>query len=230
MKKTIVFALLLFLLVGCTYLEQDNDISDELSSEIDASSNVELSSAAPTTSLASSPTELLDDMSTSFFFPKSLKHIKYNGYISFDGDYTKVSFMLQIAKKEELENLYELFFDKIEGIPDDRLNLGYFYVDNKTIYRLKIPLEGVSNISYELIVLNSDIVCCEQPIDDEIDNEDRGIHRSLKVFNEKCESYFYNNQVETGFYEAFVWELGKGLIEYKSGFGAERDSIHIIMD
>ena len=42
-----------------------------------------------------------------------------------------------------------------------------------------------------------------------------------------CTYRSYNDLTETGYYERFVWEKGKGLIEYKSGFGAERDRIYL---
>lgn len=32
---------------------------------------------------------------------------------------------------------------------------------------------------------------------------------------------------EPGFYEWFVWEQGKGLVEYGSGFGAEGDILYL---
>ena len=225
MKKTITLMLIILLLTGCADFKKNNDISNESSSRVNAAS-IELPSAP----FASSPTQCIDDMSESFFFPKTINSIKYNGYVSSNGDYVSVSVMLHINREEKLENLYELILDKIEGLPDSRLNLGYFYVDNKTIYRLNNPLDEDSNIDQEYILLNSDIVCCENLIEDEFGNEDKGFHHSMEIFDEKCVSHFYNTQVETGFYETFIWELGKGLVEYKSGFGAERDSIHIKVD
>lgn len=47
----------------------------------------------------------------------------------------------------------------------------------------------------------------------------------LEVKGNERVYHSYNNQIETGFYESFIWEKNIGLISYESGYGAERDSI-----
>ena len=229
MKKTLILMIILLLLLGCDNLLRNDDTPIQLSSEVNNILNIKLVSPSALLS-TSSTTTAIDYWSESFFFPNHVNNIKYIGYISFDGDYVNISTVLHIVEKEELENLYELILDIIEGVPDDRLKLGLFFVDSNTIYRLQTPLAKNSNIDREYIIQNSDIVCSEQSIIDELENEDKGLHHGLEVSNNRCRSFFYNNQVETGFYEIFVWEFGKGLVEYKSGFGAERDSISITAD
>lgn len=57
--------------------------------------------------------------------------------------------------------------------------------------------------------------------------EEKGWHEEIMVEGTVCTYRSYNDLTETGYYERFVWEKGKGLIEYKSGFGAERDRIYL---
>ncbi len=54
-----------------------------------------------------------------------------------------------------------------------------------------------------------------------------GFHHYIDVENDEIIYHSYNNLTETGYYETFVWKIGVGLIQYKSGFGAERESIKL---
>jgi len=58
-------------------------------------------------------------------------------------------------------------------------------------------------------------------------NDEEGWRESIVYDGFMCEYRGYNTLVETGFYECFIWEKGKGLIMYKSGFGAEKDDIEL---
>jgi aminopeptidase C len=55
------------------------------------------------------------------------------------------------------------------------------------------------------------------------------ISKSLDFLsNDKQREYHsYNNLTGTGFYEQFIWEDAKGLVTYKSGFGAEKNDIEL---
>ena len=227
MKRLITLIIVFLSLTGCTDSRQGNYFSDEPLIVANTSPNEEL---LPTYAGSSSfpLIESLDAKAASFFFPNT-DIVTYRGSILFDGDSMDVFPILHVFPKENNENLYELVLDKIDSVPDDRLSLGYFYVDGKTIYRLKTSTERSGVITQEDILKNGDIVCNDKPIIDNQQDEGKGIHYKLDVYDGKCESNYYNNQVETGYYETFVWELGKGLVEYSSGFGAERDSMHIIM-
>lgn len=57
--------------------------------------------------------------------------------------------------------------------------------------------------------------------------DESGFHSYLEVKGDKREYHSYNNQVSTGYYESFIWEKGKGLINYRSGYGAESNSIEL---
>jgi hypothetical protein len=54
-----------------------------------------------------------------------------------------------------------------------------------------------------------------------------GWHHYVTVNGDIIESHSYDKQVESGYYETFIWEKGRGLIYYASGYGAERDSIEL---
>lgn len=40
----------------------------------------------------------------------------------------------------------------------------------------------------------------------------------------------YNTLTETGYYESFIWEAGKGLVEYRSGYGAGADAVELLLE
>lgn len=45
-----------------------------------------------------------------------------------------------------------------------------------------------------------------------------------------CKMHEYNNQVETGYYETIIWKKNVGITLYKSGYGAQRDSMEIELE
>ena len=55
----------------------------------------------------------------------------------------------------------------------------------------------------------------------------KGWHESITVNGDICEYRSYNDLTETGYYEGFLWEKGKGMLEYRSGVGAEMDGIEL---
>lgn len=76
---------------------------------------------------------------------------------------------------------------------------------------------------------------CSEDVQDRYGKEDirgeneRGWHEYISVEDNKSEYHGYNSLIETGYYECFVWEIGKGLIEYKSGYGAGSDAIEVYL-
>lgn len=97
-----------------------------------------------------------------------------------------------------------------------------------TIYKIDLTEENLSKLktSGEL-PSGSIIVCRNDEIKDELDKDEPGLHHYLIADGDKREYHSYNNQVATGYYETFIWEKGKGLINYRSGYGAARDSIEL---
>ncbi|WP_167956257.1 hypothetical protein [Anaerosporobacter faecicola] len=124
--------------------------------------------------------------------------------------------------------LYELKLDPIENVPSERLSLGYFYVQEDKIYKIVPTEENLRKIkTSEELPSDSIIVCQDKEIKDVLGKDEQGYHQYMVINGEKREYHAYNNQVSTGYYESFTWEKEKGLINYRSGYGAERDSIEL---
>jgi hypothetical protein len=110
----------------------------------------------------------------------------------------------------------------------ERLNLGYFYVQKNRIYRIDPTEENLNRLkTSEELPNDSVIVCQDKDIKDTLSKDEQGWHQYLTVNGNKQEFHSYNDQVTTGYYESFIWEKNKGLINYRSGFGAERDGIEL---
>ncbi len=162
-----------------------------------------------------------------FFFKNNITQLSYHGNFSFD-DVIKKEVKLNINEIAGLKygKLYELKLEAVDGIPDDRLQLGYFYVQKDTIYGIE-PTDVTNLINNGEVPDNSVIVCQDTEIKDILSQTELGWHHYLEVNGDKREFHSYNNQVLTGYYESFVWEKNKGLTGYRSGYGAESDSIEL---
>ena len=179
-----------------------------------------------------SPTEATDTgniESNPFFFVTTDSKPAYKGMFLFD-DIAKKDVTLNINKIADLTHgkLYELKLEHIEGVPNERLSLGYFYVQQDKIYKIK-PTEANLNMikTSEILPDGSIIVCQDTEIKDVLEKDEPGFHQYLDINGDRREFHSYNNQVSTGYYESFAWERDKGLINYQSGYGAGRDSIEL---
>lgn len=93
----------------------------------------------------------------------------------------------------------------------------------------------------EKLIENGELVCCMERLEDELGKEDLGEnemgtpiseigkHFSIIPEGERITYSRYDTKPngETDFYENFVWERGKGLVEYRSGFRAEAEILYI---
>lgn len=161
-----------------------------------------------------------------YFFNKNTSRLDYSGAFLFD-DIIKKNIALNIKEIDTLKygDLYELKLDPVEGISDERLTLGYFYVQKDKIYKIA-PIEvNLKKLKSGELPEGSEIVCQDQEIKDSLDIDQPGWHQSLSVKEDIREYHAYNDQVETGYYESFIWEKNKGLISYESGFGAGEEII-----
>lgn len=137
---------------------------------------------------------------------------------------------LQISEMSNLNNgkLYELKLVSIEGVPNERLSLGYFYVQKDKIYKIEPTEENLNKLKTSEEVPNSSaIVCQDKELKDILNKDEAGWHYYIDVNGDKREYHSYNNKVSTGYYESFIWEKNKGLINCRSGYGAEKDSIEL---
>ena len=137
---------------------------------------------------------------------------------------------LHINKISEIDDgiLYQLKIEPVLYYNEERMILGYFYVQEDIIY--KITTEDIDINEFKTkndIIANSDIVCQVEEIKDSLNEDFKGWHNCMIANGDTREYHQYNNAVETGYYEQFIWEYGKGLVAYRSGWGAESRPIDL---
>lgn len=153
---------------------------------------------------------------------------------------------LQWLKEYDNGNLYKLTVESDGNITDllgeERLNF-YFYVTADNIYRLwSYAVQNGEVIEFynndvllmetldtdEKLIENGEMVCCMNEKTDELEPSEVGSH--VTIIQREQITY---NRVDIGasgnreFYESFVWEEGKGLVEYKSGYRRESEILYI---
>lgn len=118
--------------------------------------------------------------------------------------------------------IYKLKIQPIRGVSEERLLLGLFYIQKDKIYKIEPTEENIEIIRKEnKIPTESNIVCQEGEIKDNLKQEQKGYHQYLLVKEDLREYHSYNNMVESGYFETFIWERNIGLKYYKSGYGAK---------
>ena len=177
-----------------------------------------------------------DSMKNPYFFENFTESVYYDAKYSFsDRKELPNSIALKVTQIEKLSHgtLYEMKLDYDKDFQGrdyfgwDRFHLGYFYVQEDSIYLLR-NIEVSEMIENEDAIINQgELICSNESVDDTLGEEQQGWHTYIVTEGNQCEYHSYNNETETGFYETFVWEQGKGLVLYRSGFGAESDAIEI---
>ena len=218
MKKSLILASI-FLITGCSHSNIDHSLAS-------SNNRYEYSKSSPVISTKN------DDTITekSFFFNSNIKTMQYEGSFLFD-DVVKEKVNLNINKLAILNDgeLFELKIDPIAGIPDESLNLGYFYVQKDKIYKIEPTEENLNLLkTSNKLPNNSVMVCQNEALKDSLTQEEKGWHQYILVNGDKREYHSYNNLVETGYYESFTWEKECGLVNYSSGYGAGANSIELI--
>lgn len=229
MRKVLIILLTIGVIFtsGCTK-------SNEFPNSVKQSSDISNSKPSSQADSVSTKTETKDDLNIEtvdnpYFFKSNISQLNYNGKFLFD-DIMDQDINLNINELANFKNgkLYELKIDAIEGVPDNRLNLGYFYVQKDKIYKIESTEENIDKLKTSEELLNdSVIVSQDKEIKDVLGKDEQGFHHYLEINEDKQEYHSYNNQVDTGYYESFIWEKDKGLVNYRSGYGAERDSIEL---
>ncbi|GKS12236.1 hypothetical protein YDYSY3_32360 [Paenibacillus chitinolyticus] len=226
---SIIIALGIVLVSGCAKSPNSNQDSNanNVQPSIQANSNNNQVDGSNNTKNTNEET-----FGNSFFFKSGVSQLKYKGQFLFD-DIVEKDVILKINVVDNLKygKLYELKLDPIESVPNERLSLGYFYVQKDKVYKIEPTKDNLIKLkSSEEMPSGSVIVCQEQEIKDTLSKNEPGWHHYLEVNGDKREYHSFNNQVSTGYYESFIWESSKGLINYKSGYGAERDSMELQLD
>ena len=178
--------------------------------------------------------------SNPYFSVKEDTSHEFQGQIFFDcfGDIPipECKTVINFEKIAKLKKgfLYHLTIDPISGlnIPEERLSVGYFYVQGDKIIRIwdnaDYEAEGnVWDISQEalkdlvdndIIPKDSAVVCQENEIKDTLDEGESGWHQYLKVDGTRRRyGGFYQYPQHSGYWETFIWEKGTGLVCYQSG-------------
>ena len=235
MKKHVILTLMLMAVLSVTGCAAQTTVDESgyESSTIDISETEESSTAEsqPESSTESSvePEETSkaegDVITTEnpYFFFKGSRVVYSIGEVDFD-DEAPDTMELQIDLIQEFEEgaVYHLHFEGYE-LEDPRLrnrtDIGYFYVTPEKIYYRVQP--GDVEQGVESIVENATLLVQSEDRGDLLEPEEMGWHDSIVVDGNRItyEGYVFTTPYATNFYETYVWEEGKGLVEYVSGYG-----------
>lgn len=204
-----------------------SDIEGESNSEeSNPESDMESSVESEETSRAEEKTKAEEDVITTenpYFFFKGSRIAYSIGEVDFD-DEAPDTMELQIDLIQEFEEgaVYHLHFEGYELVDPrlrNRTDIGYFYVTPEKIYYRVQP--GDVEQGVESIVENATLLVQEENREDMLEEEEEGWHDSIVVDGSRVtyEGYVYTTPFATNFYETYVWEEGKGLVEYVSGYG-----------
>ncbi|QOR36905.1 hypothetical protein IMX26_01965 [Clostridium sp. 'deep sea'] len=170
-----------------------------------------------------------ESTSNNYFFSNDVEQVNYQGKFLF-ASYNEqdiILFVNEVVKHKE-GILYQLKLNTDEVLNEERLIIGYFYITKDCIYKINPTEENLNQVNKKAeIPADSVIVCQETAVKDSVAETEKGFHSYITVNDNKCVYHSYNNGTETGYYETFVWEKNKGLVHYKSGYGAELNSIEL---
>lgn len=177
----------------------------------------------------------------SYFY--NVDHVMLNAIAEYydleTGVENNVEMEMCMVKKYEQGKLYKLVMKSVP-LEDARKNI-FFYVTDEKIYRIwaYIYQEGKIIEFYDeekvltkyfdtdqKLIDNGEVVCQSEEMLME-DVEGKKISISLADNKVTYSRLDIQENGENGFYEWFIWEQGNGLMEYGSGFGAERDILYL---
>lgn len=182
-----------------------------------------------------------------YFFNKDYMYLKakakYEDIESakFVGDVVHAE--MYLVKEYEQGSVFKFAVEPLGTLTDERLNT-YFYVTDDKIYRLFSYVYQDDEVltfydndelltevldTDEKLINNGQIVCQDEEMKSELKEGDSEFHFSiLKSENQiSYSSCVITPNGEVYYYESFVWEEGKGLIEFNSGYHAEREPLYL---
>lgn len=230
MKKAFVFILIISCIFtyGCTKKpEKESSLSSKASTE--AASQDNKNSSASTEGSGSAGKNSREGIVNDFFFKGEVAQESYKGKFFF-GTMEEKKVKLDIIKVAVIKygTLYRLKLEETEGVPNDRLILGYFYVQQDKIYKINPTQENLEELKVRGEVPEGSVLVCQQEqAKDILGEKEKGLHQYITAEGDKREYHSYNNQTETGYYEELIWERNKGLVGYKSGYGAEKEAMEL---
>ncbi len=171
---------------------------------------------------------------TNYFFRQGTSSWTYEGrFLNPSMQIEQIELSVIEVKHFKEGNLYELMWNCSEDVQDrygeDRQYLGLFLVLHDCIYLIRDRDAKEELKTVEEFKDIGTLVCKKYGKEDILGENERGWHEYISVEDNKSEYHGYNSLIETGYYESFVWEIGKGLIEYKSGYGAGSDAIEVYL-
>ena len=175
-----------------------------------------------------------DTEANSYFFEEGISSRTYEGrFLQSSTQEEQIELSVTEVKHFAEGNLYELVWNCSKDAKDsygaDRQYLGLFLVLDEGIYFIRDRDTKDEFTTADEFKHIGTLVCSKYGKEDTLSENERGWHEYILVEDNRSEYHGYNNLVETGYYECFVWEAGKGLIEYRSGYGAEADAIEVYL-
>lgn len=170
------------------------------------------------------------DKRNRYFSIKNLETKKFKGRFSGNkGELIErdVKVYANLIVKSNFGSVYKLEIEPTKNVSGERLILGNFYILKDKIYKIEPSENNLNKIKNNEFFSEGIIVCQEEEIPDYLGGNTKGEHRYLTVKGNKREFHMYNDRVNTGYFETYVWEKNIGLKYYKSGYGAEKDLIEI---
>lgn len=179
------------------------------------------------------------DIISSYFFPKGATSNAYRAaFLGYGLQQEEEEVEVYIMERQVFEEgiLYELKIESDVEAPDthagyrgDWRNFGLFYVQEDEIYFIRAEEAKSEYQTVEEILNAGTLVCNEAGEEDVLGEDERGWHEFILVDGDRREYHGYSTLVETGYYEHFYWEKGKGLVTYESGYGALADGIEMYL-
>lgn len=150
---------------------------------------------------------------------------------------------MRFIKQYEQGSVYKFVIEPLGTLTDERLNI-YFYITNNKIYRLwSYVYQDNRAITFydddellvkvldtdEKLINNGQIVCQDEEMQCELMEEELEFHFAINKQGKQIEysSYTITPNGRVYYYENFIWEEGKGLIEFGSGYRVERDPLYL---
>ncbi len=179
------------------------------------------------------------EQAVNYFFPQEVVSQEYTAVFSgFSGQAEQKDVTLSVKEVQHFKEgiLYELKVDsneeELNSYEEYRgkwWNIGFFFVKEDEIYLIRGEEILNSFQSADEIQNAGTLVCNEAGKEDILGEDQKGWHEYIVVDGDRREYHAYNNLTETGYYECFVWEAGRGLVRYWSGYGARSNDIELFL-
>jgi len=141
---------------------------------------------------------------------------------------TLIEEKLAATAKGEIYSLrFDLRMNERETPAAEQMDLGYFYVQENKILRAKRHEISEQEARAGKFPADATLVFQDKATKDPLGEDEKGDHEWISLGGALITYHYYNNRVETGYYENLVWQKGVGLVAYRSGFGARRDEIFV---